>query len=166
MPKVLPSIDRLRELLVYCPMTGQLRWKIGRPGASAGALAGSEDKNGYIVVRVDRQLLPAHQIAWALFYGEWAMSDIDHRDTIKPNNKILNLRKATDSQNLANSPTCKSNTSGIKGVTWDTARGMWKAQLTFEGKNLFLGRFESKELAGEAYFSKAVELFGEFARAA
>lgn len=70
------------------------------------------------------------------------------------------------SQNIANSALSKNNTSGRKGVTWDAARGLWKAQLTAMGKNLFLGRYGSVADAAAAYDAKAIEVFGDFARAA
>ena len=39
----------------------------------------------------------------------------------------------------------KHNTSGIKGVTWDSARKKWRAQIHFKGRNYYLGRFAEKK---------------------
>lgn len=163
MPAALPSIERLRELLVYNPDTGELRWRIGRPGASAGSIAGCNGGK-YTEVRVDRKLLQAHRVAWAIFYGKWPSSDLDHKDADKSNNRIINLREATESQNAANRTVGEANTSGVKGVTWDADRSLWRAQIMHGGKNIFLGRFSEKDAAGDAYAAKATEIYGEFAR--
>lgn len=38
-----------------------------------------------------------------------------------------------------------NNTSGIKGVKWDKSRGKWIAEITFKGKNYYLGRYDKIE---------------------
>ena len=53
----------------------------------------------------------------------------------------------------------KNNTSGIKGVSWDKQRGMWKAQITFKGKNYYLGRYDKKEEAAAARKEAEKEVF-------
>jgi hypothetical protein len=54
----------------------------------------------------------------------------------------------------------KNNTSGIKGVTWDKSRKRWVAQIEFQGKHYYLGRFTNKEDARKARESAEKELFG------
>lgn len=39
----------------------------------------------------------------------------------------------------------KNNTSGVRGVTWDKSKNKWIAQIEFQGKHIFLGRYEEKE---------------------
>jgi len=43
-----------------------------------------------------------------------------------------------------------ANTSGITGVRFDKSRGKWVAQLEFQKKNIYLGRFDEKEDAIKA----------------
>lgn len=43
-----------------------------------------------------------------------------------------------------------TNTSGITGVTYDKFRGRWKAQIVFQGKSYFLGRYDKIEDAADA----------------
>jgi hypothetical protein len=74
-----------------------------------------------------------------------------------------NLRLATSSQNCANSPKSKNNTSGYKGVTWHKQHKKWYAQISKDRKNYFLGLYFKAEEAALAYNKKALELFGEFA---
>ena len=88
--------------------------------------------------------------------------DIDHRDRNKANNRIANLRKATASQNLFNSPKRTRNTSGVKGVSLN--RNKWQARIMVNGVDIRLGRFVSKGMAAVAYAKAAIRYHGEFAR--
>jgi transcriptional regulator with XRE-family HTH domain len=42
-----------------------------------------------------------------------------------------------------------SNTSGTKNVYWDKSRNKWRVSFKTDGKNVMVGRFESKEEAIE-----------------
>ncbi|MCI8670296.1 MAG: AP2 domain-containing protein [Lachnospiraceae bacterium] len=56
----------------------------------------------------------------------------------------------------------KNNTSGIKGVTWDSARNKWRAQICFKGRNYHLGRFSEKKEAIAARNEAEKNIFGDF----
>lgn len=43
-----------------------------------------------------------------------------------------------------------SNTSGVTGVTWNTAMKKWIAQIQVRGKNIYLGSYDSKSDAAKA----------------
>jgi len=88
---------------------------------------------------------------------------VDHRDRDGLNNRRGNLRGATHSQQQANSRKREGCTSPFKGVTWDAARGKWRAQIKVFGKGRIIGRFATEEEAAMAYDSAALEQFGEFA---
>jgi hypothetical protein len=88
---------------------------------------------------------------------------IDHRDGDGLNNTDANLRVATHSNNQHNKPAYKNNTSGFKGVCWNKAEGMWKAQISVDGKNRHLGNFSDKHEAASVYQEAAKMLHGEFA---
>lgn len=69
--------------------------------------------------------------------------------------------KGTNINNLS----CKlriDNKSGIKGVTWDSNRNKWIAQIRFRGKKYYLGRYEDKEDAAKARMEAEEQLFGNF----
>lgn len=53
----------------------------------------------------------------------------------------------------------KNNTSGVKGVGWDSSRGKWRAQITFKGKNYGLGSYSTKEEAIRARKEAEEKLF-------
>ncbi|MBC3889431.1 AP2 domain-containing protein [Acetobacterium paludosum] len=63
-------------------------------------------------------------------------------------------------------PLLSTNTSGIKGVTWDKSRKKWVAQINFMRKHIFLGRFgeiedaaKARKEAEEKYFKPILEKY-------
>lgn len=87
---------------------------------------------------------------------------VDHRDGDRLNNRRANLRVATVAQNNRNRGQLRTGTSPYKGVTRRGAR--WSAGIWADGRSLYLGTFDSAELAAEAYNAAAVRLHGDFAR--
>ena len=161
----------LRRLVQYEPETGQFI-RLAAPKRGAGKRFGKpaaqwRNENGYVLISLGRRWrFRAHQLAWLYMTGEWPSGDIDHVDGDRANTKWANLRAATRSQNLANSCLKTTNTSGIKGVSWDTKRGLWRSQISNQGRRHFLGRYASKDEAAAAYECAARKLYGEFARMA
>lgn len=87
---------------------------------------------------------------------------VDHVDSNKSNNKIGNLRWATVSENAVNSRMPTTNTSGVKGVSWDKRASKWGVYICINGKQTNLGYFTSLEEATEVRRKSAQEHFGEF----
>ena len=52
------------------------------------------------------------------------------------------------------------NTSGIRGVTWDSRTSRWMAQFQYRGVTLYLGRYYSLTNAAQAIEIKKNQLFG------
>jgi hypothetical protein len=88
---------------------------------------------------------------------------VDHIDGDRLNNLRSNLRSATWSQNLANRPKYRNNTTACKGVFLDKRDGKYGARIRSEKKAHWLGRFSTAEEAASAYNRAAIDLFGEFA---
>lgn len=106
----------------------------------------------------------AHRVAWAIFYGEWPVSDIDHRNGISGDNRIENLRPASDSENQCNAKIRIDNTSGVKGVSWSKKENKWQAYITKDKKTRPLGRYASFEEAVSARRLAERNLHGQFVR--
>jgi len=68
---------------------------------------------------------------------------VDHIDGNHANNKIENLRETTIAQNQWNRKIDRKNTSGIKGVSYDSRRNLWVAEIVANKKKIFLGRFNA-----------------------
>jgi hypothetical protein len=157
---------RLRELLRYNPETGEFRWlKRVNQFARVGRIAGGVNKfGGYLHISVGGRAYLAHQLAWLYMTGEWCRPMIDHRDGNRLNNRWNNLRRATRSQNNANTPRQRNNLSGFKGVGLRSGR-KWRARICKNKRRHTLGTFSTPQAAHAAYVAAARRLFGEFARA-
>ena len=153
---------RLKELLHYCPDTGVFSWLVSHPRAKTGNFAGTKDHYGYLVIRVDQILYKAHRLAWLYVYGVWPAKNLDHINRIKDDNRICNLRDVSQSVNMHNASTSKTNTSGVKGVVWKSDRQKWKAQIRIAYKTIHLGYFDEKTAAIEARKNADVRLLSSF----
>jgi hypothetical protein len=88
---------------------------------------------------------------------------IDHRNSNRLDNRKCNLRLATKAQNEMNKPCLASNKLGVKGVVFDRKRNKFVPHIKLNGRQRYLGRFETLREAREAREIAARELFGEFA---
>ncbi len=90
-------------------------------------------------------------------------ADTDHIDGDKLNNTRRNLRPATRQQNIFNTGLRANNTSGHRGVQWCRDRNKWTAMIKINGKNIRLGRFNTKEEVAKAYYAATLKHHKEFA---
>ncbi|ATS39292.1 MULTISPECIES: HNH endonuclease signature motif containing protein [Xanthomonas] len=146
------------KLLSYEPETGQLRWKMSRPKAKAGSVAGSIKGNGYVQVRVVGKMYLAHRLAWLLTHGAWPKAQIDHMNGIRHDNRLANLRECTNAQNQQNLGLLRHNTSGCIGASWRAQKGKWRANIRAHGKVRHLGYFSTPEQAHAAYIAAKAQL--------
>lgn len=142
----------IRLMFDYDPEDGLLVRKSRRGRSDAGSVAGTGTKKGYLSVEIDHKGYLAHRLAWLHFYGEFPESAIDHKDRNKQNNRIGNLRLATDSENKQNRVEPQANNqTGLLGVCFHKAAGKWMAQIKLNRIRTYLGLFDSPELAHAAY---------------
>lgn len=149
------TYDRLREVLDYNEVTGVFTWKVTLSNrAPAGSVAGVIAGNGYRYITIDGEHHLAHRLAWLYTHGAWPDNQIDHRrhgKAFRDQNQIANLREVTNKENVRNTGIRRTNTSGVKGVSWDARRQQWFAKITYRGFQVSLGCYDSKEEAGAAY---------------
>jgi hypothetical protein len=126
------------------------------------SVAGSLHRLGYIVVKINQENFKAHRLAWALYCNQDPGGmQIDHIDKNKSNNKIINLRLANHASNVANAGPRKNNKLGVKGVQYEGSK--FRAAVERNGKQYYLGRYDTIEEASNVYWAAAEELHGEFA---
>jgi HNH endonuclease/AP2 domain len=88
---------------------------------------------------------------------------VDHKNHNSLDNRRDNLRICTNSQNQANRRLSWCNKSGFKGVSWCEPRAGWRAVLRINGRQKYLGIFETATKAALAYDGAAIDHFGDFA---
>src|SRR6185295_6620023 len=155
--------DELKKLFSYNPETGKLTRLIRTARrAKVGQVAGNVNSRGYVDIQLHGQRYKAHRLVWLYVHGVWPEIGLDHINGIRSDNRIVNLRYATPSQNQHNRGKPKNNTSGIKGVYWDKARKKWHAQINLDDTVIYLGRFTDSKDAAKAYATAALKFHGEF----
>jgi len=88
---------------------------------------------------------------------------IDHINHITTDNRVENLRWATNSENSMNTSKRNDNTSGYPGVCFDKRRNKWMARIMINGKNITIGRYPTIEQAIEARKQAEIQYFGVYA---
>lgn len=154
------SQDKLKSIFEYEPVTGILRWKEARSNMIKGSIAGSIHPSGYKVVTIESESYKLHRIIWIMLFAN--IPDgfyIDHINGIKFDNRLENLRLATNSQNQQNRPAPKNSSSGYRGVTWHKQMQKWMARICHNGKRTTIGFYDNAEDAYEAYKKEAITLF-------
>lgn len=154
----------LKKYLNYNPDTGVFTRKLSGPRVKAGKIAGTPDGQGYLAFGVAKGSYKAHRVAWLYVYGVWPDKQIDHINGDRSDNRICNLRLATNTQNQRNAKRRKDNKSGYKGVHWCSTSEKWVASIRVNWKGKTLGRFDNKEDAHRAYCEAANAYYGEFSR--
>jgi hypothetical protein len=88
--------------------------------------------------------------------------ETDHINEDKLDNRRSNLRTVTHGQNTYNRKN-KRNTSGHKGVSWNSAANKWCVQIYANHKNHYLGVYTDIEEAIKVYKQAAQKYHGEYA---
>lgn len=152
------TAEELRELLHYNPETGVFVWRErGRDKFTsdhewkrwntryANTVAGGPDGQNYLAISIYGRDYKAHSLAWLYVHGHWPADQMDHINHVRDDNRIENLREATNKQNCKNRSINKNNTSGHNGVCWDRPTKKWKVQISHSGKLVYGGIFADIE---------------------
>ena len=165
----------LRSLVHYDPETGVFTW-LRREEADrhskawntryASKNAGSIMSHGYVEITLGtgekRERYTAHRLAWLYIHGEFPEGQIDHANRDRADNRICNLRLATQTQNNHNMSLRSDNTSGAKGVCWVAKLKKWLVRIWVSGRCVCIGYFDSFEDAKLAYADASLAYAKEF----
>lgn len=157
----------LQKLLRYDPETGEMFWRERMPDmfsdggsysakrkcsawnaryANQPALCANHSQ-GRLGGSIFDQAFLAHRVAWAMYYGAWPKNEIDHKNGIRSDNRISNLRDVSTAINARNRFRSGLNTSGFNGVSWNKKARKWEAYVKIDGKRKYLGYFSEIESA-------------------
>jgi len=117
--------------------------------------------NGHVHIRMNPANSPS--MLHRVLLNPPANMQVDHINRNPSDNRRLNLRLATNSQNQANKGLSSNNTSGYKGVSYNKGARKFRAYIKYNAGNYHLGFYSTAEGAAKAYNRRAVELHGEFA---
>jgi hypothetical protein len=136
--------DYVREIFDYDPSTGVVtRKKSVSQNTKVGQQAGTVNGHGYLAVRVFSKTYSLHRIIWLYVYGQFPSKDIDHINRNRLDNRLLNLRQVDRIDNCRNISRPKHNTSGCMGVSWYGRDKKWNVYIKVDGKNKWLGRYDT-----------------------
>jgi hypothetical protein len=128
---------------------GILFWKSDRARGKikAGSVAGNITSMGYARVMINYKEYQLHRIIFLLHHGYFP-NVIDHINNNTLDNRIENLREATDQTNQYNRRRGKNNSSGCKNVSWNKANNVWQVHVRWNKKvkSWYVKDFELAEL--------------------
>lgn len=146
---------RLLAVLHYDPETGVFKWlQALSPRGLVGTQAGGVRPDGYRTITIDGKPYLAHRLAWFYVHGQWPSYLLDHRDGLRDDNRISELRDAdwfVNNQNrhvaMGHSQTKLLGAFPVKGSD------RFESRICLAGKSKYLGRFDTPEEAHQAYLA-------------
>jgi hypothetical protein len=154
------TAERLRELLDYDPETGIMTWQVDHRNAPAGSIAGTTTWERYVRIWINGRSYVRSRLAWLYTHGHWPAYQVDHINRNAGDDRLCNLREATQSQNTANR--APWGRSGIKGVEV-LPSGKFRVALKVNGKRCYMGVWPTAEIASAVYRNTAKLLHGKYA---
>jgi hypothetical protein len=153
------SQEYLREIFDY--RDGKLYWKKARSKIQIGKETGSLTMYGYYGTKLNGKFYKTHRLIFMWHYG-FLPSQVDHINGIRNDNRIENLRPATNGQNQHNAKIGKNNTSGIKGVY--KHKNKWRVRLMIDGVSKSFGLYNDIDYAKFVADAMRYKYHQEFAR--
>jgi hypothetical protein len=144
-------------------------WNNHFPGRRAGTV---EKRDGYTDIVVTTlgvvQRFKAHRIIYEMHHGPIPEGmQIDHRDMDTGNNRVQNLRLATNSQNNQNKKAPRNSKTGVKGVRFRGEKKFrsapWYADIRVNGRLVYIGSYKTLEEAAAARAEASDRFHSEFA---
>lgn len=141
------------KMFRYDPEKGGLYYMVRparrvRIGDRFGSINGSGRRTGRLC---DRNIYE-HRLVWFFHHGDWPTKgkSIDHINGDYIDNRIENLREATQLENLQNKAAHRGTRTGLTGA-YPQYGGKFYAKIMKEGKSIHLGSFDTAEKAHDAY---------------
>lgn len=136
--------EELKKRFHYNKDAGVFTYIISCGSVKKGRIAGVKCKNGYLRVRVNKSDYLLHRLAWLYVYGVWPKNQIDHKNHMRDDNRINNLREATNQENAKNQSLLRTSASGVIGVCWKKSLKKWHSRIGIDRKEEHLGYFSDK----------------------
>jgi hypothetical protein len=115
--------------------------------------------SGYKQIFCGGRLYLCHRIAFAMGRFCYPDGEVDHINGDRADNRFWNLRLVSSQAQNMNRRLGSRNSSGVKGVCWESSRKRWRATI---GTRL-VGRFEQLHEAESAVKRARNQFHGEYA---
>lgn len=152
-------IKEFDKIFIYD--NGQLIRRVQRGPSKPGTILGCPNHKGYLQVKFQNKLHMVHRLIFMYFNGYFP-EQVDHINNIKTDNRIENLRAATQSENQFNRPCTVKNKLNHKNIRFYL--GKYQVQINENKKRHYLGRYATLEEAIKVADKKRKELHGDFRR--
>lgn len=140
----------LKSFLHYEAETGLFTWlKNNKNSLVKGCVAGHTRKDKRVLIRINSKSYYAHRLIWLYIYGNFPNLQIDHIDRNPSNNKLINLREATNQQNNFNKSYTNRSILKTKGVSKKGRK--YYAAIKVDGKHIRSPGFKTIEEASKFY---------------
>lgn len=153
------TVEKARRYFHYDKETGVLTWAVDRNRLHVGDKAGSLDTKGRRRILCEGRSYSSTTLIWMIVFGRKPIGQIDHKNLVRDDDRLKNLREVTASQNCMNK---RHNGVLPRGVSFYPQQGIYAARITVQRKTKYLGSFSDKEQAAQAYAKASKELHGDF----
>lgn len=146
--KQYPSIDVLSHYFMYDKNTGILYWKNVnlKSKMKSGDIAGSLSKDGYLRVMLNGFSYVVHRIILIMSGFLLSSEDVvDHKNGIKTDNTLDNLRIVDKVINARNRNLTSYTKSKRDGVHWDNKLHKWRVRISTNSGRIRLGAYSILE---------------------
>lgn len=147
-----PNQNRLKELFSFDENSGKFQriTTINNKSKKGEILNGCLSDSGYLLIGVDGKSYRYHRLIWIWVYGDIPDGfQIDHINGIRNDNRICNLRLATNQENSQNIKVKSYSSTGLIGVK--KMREKFQARIRINGITTHIGTFNTPEEAHNAY---------------
>jgi hypothetical protein len=113
----------------------------------SGKILSTSNSNGYLRMTIEsdgkKYQILQHRFGWYFVHG-YIPECLDHINRESTDNRLINLREVTPSQNSFN---CKNT----KGYSFSKSKNRYRASIMVNGKIKTIGYYQREEDAAEAY---------------
>jgi hypothetical protein len=131
-------------------------------GKEAGCPSKNQSGKIYWNIKINNKRYKRGRLMFLYVYGEFPNPCVDHINGNSLDDRIENLREATVIENAWNHKKRKRIIDLPMGVR-NMANGKFQARISYKGKQLHLGVFDTPNEAKAVYEKKRKELYGKFA---